>query len=170
MNDRDKFASAALTGLLANGDYSVEAVPLLAYRMADAMIRERGTADRDNCVAANQPEIPCPVTKPMPKRKRADVSAAEPAAWAVVSRIGDEIDPEFIYAGEANAGDVAAGSGGVTVPLYSSPTLTDAEREAIEACVQLIDREKQYDGMPKGAFLRWKDHLDTLNDLLERTK
>jgi hypothetical protein len=42
MNDRDTFAAAALTGLIANGDYSVDATPLLAYRMADAMLRERG--------------------------------------------------------------------------------------------------------------------------------
>lgn len=39
---RDTFAAAALTGLIANGDYSVDATPLLAYRMADAMLRERG--------------------------------------------------------------------------------------------------------------------------------
>lgn len=42
MNDRDTFAAAALTGLIANGDYSVESTPTLAYRMADAMLRERG--------------------------------------------------------------------------------------------------------------------------------
>lgn len=41
MTDRDTFAAAALTGLIANGDYSVDATPLLAYRMADAMLRER---------------------------------------------------------------------------------------------------------------------------------
>lgn len=38
---RDTFAASALTGLIANGDYSVDATPLLAYRMADAMLRER---------------------------------------------------------------------------------------------------------------------------------
>jgi hypothetical protein len=38
---RDTFAAAALTGLLANGDYN-PSTPLLAYRMADAMLRERG--------------------------------------------------------------------------------------------------------------------------------
>ena len=58
MTDRDTFAAAALTGLLANGDYSVESIPMLAYRMADAMLRESG------------------VTEPLPKEKRAEVSFA----------------------------------------------------------------------------------------------
>jgi hypothetical protein len=38
---RDTFAAAALTGLLANGDYN-PSTPVLAFRMADAMLRERG--------------------------------------------------------------------------------------------------------------------------------
>jgi hypothetical protein len=38
---RDTFAAAALTGLIAAGDYSVESTPTLAFRMADAMLRER---------------------------------------------------------------------------------------------------------------------------------
>jgi len=71
---RDTFAAAALTGLLMNGDYSTDSIPSLAYSMADAMLRERGTAVRDNCVSANNPEIGCPVTEPMPKDKRAEVS------------------------------------------------------------------------------------------------
>jgi len=37
---RDTFAAAALTGLLANGDYN-PSTPVLAFRMADAMLRER---------------------------------------------------------------------------------------------------------------------------------
>ena len=41
MNYRDTFAAAALTGLLANGDYN-PSTPVLAFRMADAMLRERG--------------------------------------------------------------------------------------------------------------------------------
>lgn len=41
MTDRDHLAAAALTGLLANGDYSMKATPRLAWRMADAMLRKR---------------------------------------------------------------------------------------------------------------------------------
>jgi hypothetical protein len=64
----------------------------------------------------------------------------EPVAWAVTPR-GDneEIDCEFIYPDPAIAGDVALGaldgeSDAVVVPLYRQPqpTLTDAEREAVE--------------------------------------
>jgi hypothetical protein len=42
MTDRDTFAAAALPGLLVNGPFNTDAVPRLAYSMADAMIRERG--------------------------------------------------------------------------------------------------------------------------------
>lgn len=64
---RDTFAAAALTGLLCNGDYSMDAIPCHAFSIADAMLRERG----------NHPETPdsSPVTEPMPKEKRAEVSA-----------------------------------------------------------------------------------------------
>jgi hypothetical protein len=41
---RDTFAAAALTGLLVNGPFNTEAVPRLAYSMADAMLRERNGA------------------------------------------------------------------------------------------------------------------------------
>lgn len=45
MTDRDTFAAAALTGLLAQGDdgsFSEESYVRAAYRWADAMLRERG--------------------------------------------------------------------------------------------------------------------------------
>lgn len=65
MTDRDHFAAAALTGLIANGDYSVESAPILAYRMADAMLRQRGNQ--------SEPPSSSPVTEPIPKEKRAEV-------------------------------------------------------------------------------------------------
>jgi hypothetical protein len=63
MNDRDTFAAAALTGLLASNPYD-QAMTYAeyadeSYRMADAMLRERER-----------------VTDPLPKEKRAEVSAA----------------------------------------------------------------------------------------------
>lgn len=51
MTDRDHFAAAALTGLIANGDYSVESTPVLAWLMSDAMLRERAaTTEKDSDV------------------------------------------------------------------------------------------------------------------------
>jgi hypothetical protein len=41
MTDRDTFAAAALPGLLVNGPFNTDAVPRLAYSLADAMLRER---------------------------------------------------------------------------------------------------------------------------------
>lgn len=68
MTDRDTFAAAALTGLLMNGDYSTDSIPSLAYSMADAMLRER---ERNGAVSSRET---APVTEPMPKEKRAEVS------------------------------------------------------------------------------------------------
>ena len=78
MTDRDTFAAAALTGLLASNPYdqamTYEQYANESYRMADAMIRERGKAVSDNCVTGSQREMEYPVTEPMPKEKRAEVS------------------------------------------------------------------------------------------------
>ena len=71
MTDRDTFAAAALTGLLVHANDSIDEETLdtpsdiayTAYQMADAMLRER---DRTNHT---------PVTEPMAKEKRAEVSA-----------------------------------------------------------------------------------------------
>ena len=55
MDDRDTFAAAALTGLLSRPQWMPSECVSEAYRMADAMLRER-------------------VTEPMPKEKLAEVS------------------------------------------------------------------------------------------------
>lgn len=60
---RDTFAAAALTGLLAQGDdadFPENTYWAAAYRMADAMLRERHTAVRDNCVTSNQRRMEYP--------------------------------------------------------------------------------------------------------------
>jgi hypothetical protein len=44
---RDTFAAAALTGLLVNGPFNADAVPRLAYSMADSMLRERERTNHD---------------------------------------------------------------------------------------------------------------------------
>jgi len=55
MTDRDQFAAAALTGLLAQGDdgsFSEESYVRGAYRWADAMLRERERKNHDAAPAA----------------------------------------------------------------------------------------------------------------------
>ena len=55
MTDRDQFAAAALTGLLAQGDdgsFSEESYARGAYRWADAMLCERERTNRDAAPAA----------------------------------------------------------------------------------------------------------------------
>lgn len=47
MKDRDEFAAAAMTGLLCNGDFSMESIPGYAFSMADAMLRERDRTNLD---------------------------------------------------------------------------------------------------------------------------
>lgn len=57
-------------------------------RLRDALTREPGTAALDNCVPGNQPEMGCPVTKPLPKEKRAEVSDS----WRDHIRPPDDFD------------------------------------------------------------------------------
>jgi hypothetical protein len=40
---RDQFAMAALTGLLASGNFGPNTSPKLAYEVANAMMKERGS-------------------------------------------------------------------------------------------------------------------------------
>ena len=111
MTDRDTFAAAALTGLLAASDPNSWADDLWAadicrsaYGWADEMLRQRGTAVSNNCVTGNQPEIPCPVTEPMPKEKRAEVSDtnhdAAPATKARTDADTDRTDKAVLRPGE----------------------------------------------------------------------
>jgi hypothetical protein len=59
----------------------------------------------------------------------------EPVAWAVLLADGERIYDVYAIEEEAKAIDEAvAGNHGI-VPLYRSPTLTDAEREAIQTAM-----------------------------------
>lgn len=80
---------------------------------------------------------------------------AKPFAWAV---IGDTYEYATLLA--EHAGAVAEEEGGRVVPLYRSPTLTDAEREAVEWAENMA------------AWAHNSDHVHaaTLRGLLERTK
>lgn len=68
-----------------------------------------------------------PVTKPMPKEKRAEVCAG-PLAWAAIRENGQ---PLWLSYDRSGAEGMVNGMAEV-FPLYRSPTLTDAEREALE--------------------------------------
>jgi hypothetical protein len=66
MTDRDHFAAAAFTGLLAQGDdgsFSEESYARAAFRWADVMLRER---ERNGAVAGRET---------VPKEKLAEVSS-----------------------------------------------------------------------------------------------
>jgi len=78
VTDRDTFAAAALTGLLAgpgDKDFSADYWARHAYEAADAMLRERGR-----------------VTETMTKEKRAEVSAAPVSRQAETEVCGRATD------------------------------------------------------------------------------
>jgi hypothetical protein len=77
-------------------------------------------------------------------------AGSQPVAWAVF----DGHDRMHLAPGYSEAESCAEDIGGEIVPLYRKPTLTDAEREAIERAVLGDD-----------SF-----HAATLRSLLERTK
>lgn len=172
---RDRFAAAALTGLIHSQD--LQAGPLrrelactMAYRWADAMLRERAKTNHDAAPAARartnaagisrQGTGETPVTENMPKEKRAEVSVSEPVAWAVCCPGDGDWSPCFFHEPHAQRHASAIFGSKNIVPLYRSPTLTDAEREAVE---QAIDAAN---GM--GQAEPWT--VRTLRGLLERLK
>ena len=80
----------------------------------------------------------------------------EPVAWHV---IGD--DYEYATLLEEHARAVVEEEGGTVAPLYRSPTLTDAERTAIEGVIE----DYEQDGEPASA-----GRVATLRGLLGRFK
>ncbi len=135
MNDRDTFAAAALTGLLANNYFSLgDEAARRCYQYADAMLRERGRTNHDAV-----PEACVQQSTRVPERSLLAQSESverglprtgntqEPVAWAVIYPTGDAGVLCFF---RRDAEERATASDRV-VPLYRSPTLTDEEREAI---------------------------------------
>jgi hypothetical protein len=146
MNDRDKFAAAALTGLLAGREtpYVAACATSFAYsasRLADAMLAARGpTTDHDAAPAATASEAESPAGG-----RRAVASAGEagtgdtmaawhgvPVAWAAVASNGQ---PLWLAYNRQDAEGAVCGTVKV-VPLYAAPpaagpTLTAAERDML---------------------------------------
>jgi hypothetical protein len=86
------------------------------------------------------------------------MSDSEPIAWAVMLPDGDRIYDVYAIEEEAKAIDeFVTGNHGI-VPIYRSPTLTDAEREAIDWAAYAAEK--------------WYEHTAaaTLRGLLERTR
>ena len=54
-NLRDLAAMFTMCGLVMNGDYSLEEIPALAYKTADAMLAERSVAPDDG-IASIKPK------------------------------------------------------------------------------------------------------------------
>ena len=84
------------------------------------------------------------------------IDEAKPFAWAV---IGDGYEYATLLAEHASA--VAEEEGGIVVPLYRSPTLTAAEREAIDTAAHAAVHLYPLTGVGLAA---------TLRGLLERLK
>lgn len=185
MTDRDHFAAAALTGLLARPD--VDADPLEhhfccedAYKWADAMLRCRAGADcplpdnAPNLDAAPAARADLPDERPpnavsanggTPCAASRDGSGTgdttEPVAWAVMLSDGERIYDVYTIAEEAKAIDEAVTGNHGIVPLYRSPTLTGAEREAIQEVIEYLQPAGQRHQNRVAA---------TLRGLLERLK
>jgi hypothetical protein len=89
---------------------------------------------------------------------RASVSHREPVAWAVMLPDGDRIYDVYAIEEEAKAIDEAVTGNHGVVPLCRSPTLTDAEREAVQFAAFLYEQGGR------------ADDAATLRGLLERLK
>ncbi len=100
-------------------------------------------------------------------------------AWAAVwPEDGNGIDCGWVYDNEEDAIHAAAGGDGIdgrrgvgtVVPLYRSPTLTDAEREAVDTAEASLMRESTNRNTPEPVRQRFGAAVNTLRGLLERTK
>jgi hypothetical protein len=181
MTDRDHFAAAALTALLASGEDCVD--PYMAsmceraYEWADAMLRERERTNLDPEPAgkAAEPESSVPLGSVC-----GTGNTQKPVAWRAYASDGSEA----VYSLYEQARAAADEWKWSVEPLYRSATLTDEEREAIalarmylnEAVRLGLKKQRAYtqDGDPDGAVSIEKgiagleSARETLSKLLER--
>ena len=85
----------------------------------------------------------------------------EPAAWLV----DGGLEYQYVSLFRESADAAADEEGGTVTPLYRSPTLTDAEREAVAAGVRCVEYVAAH-GQPARADLA--SSAATLRGLLER--
>ena len=157
MTDRDTFAAAALTGLLAGPGKSAEQWALQAYLLADAMLRERERTNHDAV-----PEAKATNDGGTPKDADGTGNTGESLFESLPDYCWDgdtdgenemRIDPDECRDPDLLASEVRRLQ---AVIAAGEPTLTDAEREAIEAAIA-TEHER-------GAW-QW---ADTLRNLLTR--
>jgi hypothetical protein len=157
MNDRDHFAAAALTALLAAGEDCVD--PYMAsmceraYEWADAMLREREESNADSRAnATNHDPEPagkaqsCEVNLPQaaselgnPVRQLTQDGTGntqEPVAWVAFAADGSG---SSVYSLFEQARAAACEWNWCIAPLYRSPTLTDEEREAVNSAAHAYE-------------------------------
>jgi hypothetical protein len=132
-----------------------------SHKIRDPLVEEAADEIERLRNGAVQSRETVPVTEPMQKEKRAEVSQQEPVAWAVVGPDGIVLDSHIYYT-ESIARRCADETNDCVFPLYRhpQPTLTDAEREAVTFFVVLSHSK---DG-------RIARHAATLRALLERLK
>jgi hypothetical protein len=136
-----------------------------SHKIRDPLVEEAADEIERLRNGAVQSRETVPVTEPMQKEKRAEVSQQEPVAWAadIPGKFGAAPTMLFGYTQKLVKGIAAAGGDVVEpFPLYRNqqPTLTDAEREAVTFFVVLSHSK---DG-------RIARHAATLRALLERLK
>ena len=85
----------------------------------------------------------------------------EPAAWLV-----DGGEYQYVSLFRESADAAANEEGGAVTPLYRSPTLTDAEREAVAAAIGWIESPSAEDEAMPDDYL---PITDALRGLLKRT-
>jgi hypothetical protein len=88
----------------------------------------------------------------------------EPVAWVVFADDGSESVYVALLKEQAEA--AAADYGWNIAPLYRSPALTDAEREAIQVCAAAANNPGEF----RPALYRGDQIAVTLRGLLERLK
>jgi hypothetical protein len=186
MTDRDAFAAAALTGLVAGRYDATATVASRAYNLADAMLRERERTNHDAVPEARaeyelkepngsstgepggEPESTVR-TGNTPQPRNGSLSGCEtvqqePVAFAVVCKEMTGID---VYDDAYDAAEYATvlnrkgwTANVVRLVPQASPTLTDAERGAIEWCLEMATIHAT----------DCDDELASLRSLLERLK
>ena len=177
MTDRDTFAAAALTGLLASDNYTRTTTSAehaaVAYELADAMLRERERTNHDAAPAARA----CTDAD----RGRADKADSrpgegtgdtqEPVAWGVM-RVGGRwvsiLDNAVQAETSRQSFDRMENWVHEVVPLYRQPALTDAEREAIDTAEASLMRESTDPHTPLPVRQRLGSAAAVLRGLLER--
>ncbi len=135
---------------------------MMDRRISDAMLRERTNHDAVPAARVSTPDenllhAASELGNPGAASRQGEVTGntKEPAAWLVTEPKGF-CPPRFLFSDEERAKRFAKIQEDlIVVPLYRTPTLTDAEREAVKLAAEW------FASVPLG---------DTLRSLLERTK